>query len=340
MTKKAIFDKKNILVIGGAGFIGSHLCDALIKNNKVICLDNLSTGDEKNIDHLLVESDFAFVRHDVARPINLEKESSLQKFRIQFQGVQEVYNLACPMSPKNFNNNRLHNLLTNSYGVKHALDVAYKYEAKFLHLSSSVVYGPRNEKNKKVKEEDLGKVDFLSPRSSYDEGKRFAETIVSNYVDMYGLDAKILRPFRIFGPRMKLNDNQMIPDFVNDALDNKDLTIFGDKNFNSSFCYITDLLDAMIKIMETDILGPINIGSDMDINLTDLAQKIIKMVDSESKIKYEDPRLFMTQLCLPDINKASEELGWMPVVTLEKGLERTINDLRANKGLKRVGQQY
>jgi UDP-glucuronate decarboxylase len=335
MSRRAIFNKNNVLVTGGAGFIGSHLCDELIKDNKVICLDNLSTGDERNIDHLLSDPDFEFVRHDITEPIDLEKDPGLQKFKIQFQGVQQVYHLACPMSPKNFEKNRIDNLLANSYGVKNALSIARKYSAKFLHFSSAAVYGPRREENEKIREDDIGEVDFLSRRSSYDEGKRFAETMVANYSDHYNLDAKIARLFRIYGPRMKLNDEQMLPDFINNALEGKDLYIYGNKDFSSSFCYVSDVVDFCIKIMETEKQGPYNIGSDVDVNVSDVAKKIIKKLDSDSKVKYTDERIFMSQLPLPDISKAVNELGWMPIMTLDKGLERTIDDLKANKGVKR-----
>ncbi|MCK4553727.1 GDP-mannose 4,6-dehydratase [Candidatus Parcubacteria bacterium] len=338
MTKRVIFDKKNVLVTGGAGFIGSHLCDELIKTCKVICLDNFSTGNEKNIDHLLAESNFVFLRHDITEPIDLENLPELQKFKIQFQGLQEIYHLACPTSPINFEKNKIATLLANSYGMKNTLDLAVKHKAKFLHFSSSVVYGPRREGNKKITEDKIGQVDFLSERSSYDEGKRFAETMVLNYRQAYNIDAKIFRVFRVYGPRMKLDEGLMIPDFISNALDNKDLVILGDKDFSSSFCYVSDVVDASLKIMETDLTGPLNIGSDVDINVADIAQKIINALESKSKITYADKLLFMTPLCLPDITKARNDLGWIPVVTLEKGLEKTIEDLRASKRLKGLGR--
>ena len=336
MPKRAIFDKKNVLVIGGAGFVGSHLCDELLKTSKVICLDNFSTGNQRNIDHLLSEPDFAFIRHDFFIPFDFENERSLQKFKIQFQGIQEIYNMACPTSPKNFSPQREATLLANSYVVKNACDLAKKYEAKLMHFSSAVVYGARTNNNSKVAEGNIGLVDFLSERGAYDEGKRFAETFVKNYRDIHSIDAKIVRVFRTYGPRMVLNDNQMIPDFVSNALDNKDLIIYGDEDFYTSLCYVSDMIDAFLKMMKTNAIGPINIGSDVDISLTDLAKKIIEMTGSSSKIVYEAPHVFMTQLPLPDITKASNELGWMPVVTLENGLEKTINDLRASKGLKTI----
>jgi UDP-glucuronate decarboxylase len=326
-----------VLVVGGAGFIGSHLCDELIKTCKVICLDNFSTGSERNIDHLLADPDFTFLRHDMSEPIDLENEQSLQKFKIQFQGIQEIYNLACPTSPKNFHENREASLMSNSYAVKNVLDLTRKYEAKLMHFSSSVVYGPRRTLNGKIKEDDIGQVDCLSQRACYDEGKRFAETFIWTYKDIYSLDVKIVRIFRTYGPRMPLNDNQMIPDFVSDALDGKDLTIFGSESFSSSFCYVSDVVDAVLKMMETDLSGPFNIGSDVDISIAKVAAKIIDLTGSSSKVVYSDPQFFMSELPLPDITKISNELGWMPVVTLDNGLKKSIDELRASKGLKVLG---
>lgn len=333
MAKRAIFDKKNILVAGGAGFIGSHLCDELLKTSKVICVDNFITGDEKNIDHLLSDPNFEFIKHDIAESLALEDLPELQKFKIKFQGIQEIYNLACPTSPLHFEKNKIANILANSLGTKNVLDLAVKYGAKFMHFSSSVVYGPRREGNPKIDEDDFGIVDILSDRASYDEGKRFAETIVWTYKGAYNIDAKIIRVFRVYGPRMKLDEGNMIPDFISNALVNKDLEILGNEKFSSSFCYVSDCIDAIIKIMESNLSGPLNIGSDVEVNVTDLAKSIISSLNSSSKIKHAPEVLFMTPLCLPDISKIRNELGWMPVVTLEKGLAKTIDDLRASKGL-------
>jgi len=336
MSKRAIFDKKNILVAGGAGFIGSHLCDRLLENSKVICLDNFSTGDERNIDHLLSDPDFEFIKHDITEPIDLEKLPELQKFKIEFQGIQEIYNLACPTSPKDFDKNKIATILASSYGLKNVLDLAVRYQAKIMHFSSSVVYGPRPDSQKRIKEHEIGSVDFLSPRSSYDEGKRFSETMVENYRQVYGIDSRVIRLFRIYGPRMKLNEGNLIPDFINNALENSDLVIPGDKNFSSSLCYISDCLDACLKLMDSSVFKPVNIGSDIDMNLSKICDMIIKILDSKSKIKYSDKHFFISELCLPDITRAREELGWMPIITLENGLKKTIDDLRASKGLKTV----
>lgn len=336
MSKRAIFDKPNVLVTGGAGFIGSHLCDRLLETRKVICLDNFSTGDERNIDHLLADPNFEFIKHDITEPLDLEKLPELQKFKIEFQGIQQIYNLACPTSPKDFVKNKISTLLASSTGVKNMLDLAVKYQAKFMQFSSSVVYGPRQDALKKVKETEIGAVDFLSERGSYDEGKRFAETMVENYRQVYGLNTKIIRLFRIYGPRLKLNEGNLIPDFINSALDNADLVIPGDENFSTSLCYVNDALDACLKLMDGNLSEPVNIGSDVNVNLSRICEIIIKILESKSKIKYTDKHLFITELCLPDITKARTELGWMPIVTLEKGLEKTIDDLRASKGLKTV----
>ncbi|MCX6795997.1 MAG: GDP-mannose 4,6-dehydratase, partial [Candidatus Falkowbacteria bacterium] len=171
-----------------------------------------------------------------------------------------------------------------------------------------------------------------------DEGKRFAETIIKNYQEVYQLNTKIIRFFRIYGPRMKLGEGHLIPDLINDALDGKDLQIQGDENFESSFCYVSDCIDAIDKMMASNSAGPINIGSDVDVNLTDLANQIIDLAKAKGKVKYGESLLFFTPLCLPDITKARNELGWMPIVPLTKGLEKTIYELRANKGLKGVAE--
>ncbi len=337
MSKRAIFDKKNVLVIGGAGFIGSHLCDELVKTSKVICLDNFITGQEKNIDHLLSDPNFEFINHDITKDLELESLNELQKFKIDFQGVQEIYYLACPMSVSKFGKNQIEVLNSNSTGLKNALDMSVKYNAKFLFFSSSVVYGEQADENKRVDESHVGKIDNLSGRAVYDVGKRFAETMVMSYRREYGIDSKVLRLFRVYGPRMLMDDGQMIPDFINNALSNEDLTVYGDENFASSFCYVSDSVEAAIKMMSTDMSGPINIGSDIRINLTELANMIIQILGADSRINYSKELLFMKPLSLPDLTKAKNELGWLPVVTLNKGLELTIEDLRANVGLKGIG---
>jgi len=331
MSKQVIFDKKNVLVAGGAGFIGSHLCDELIKTCKVVCVDNFITGQQKNIDHLLANPDFIFINHDLSQPLDLLEIKVLDRFKVKFQGIQEIYNLACPLSPRNFLKNRLEILKANSLVIYNLLELAVANKAKFIQFSSSVVYGGRDVNNigRKVREDELGIVNQLSPRAAYDEGKRFAETMVDSYREAHNLDTKILRLFRIYGPRMTLDDDQLIPDFVYSATQNKPLVIFGDENFSSSFCYVDDAIDAVVKMAASNLNGPINIGSDVDVNVTELAQMIIKETESESPIVYSESKLFLTELLLPDIYQARNNLAWMPVVTLENGIKKTIISLQS-----------
>lgn len=339
MSKQVIFDKKNVLVAGGAGFIGSHLCDELIKTCKVICVDNFISGSERNIDHLLASPDFVFINHDLAKPLNLESQADLKEFKIEFQGLQEIYNLACPTSPRRFMENRLAILAANSSVVKNLLDLAVKYQAKFLQASSCAVYGPRHADNPsfKAKESEIGLVDPLSERAAFDEGKRFAETLVANYRDLYGLDAKIVRLFRIYGPRLPQHEDHIIPDYIDSALDNKDVIIHGGPDFSSSFCYVDDALDGIFKLMSSELSGPVNIGSDVDVKVEEVVKKIIQATDSSSRITHSESKLFVSELILPDIKLAKNELNWMPVVTLDNGLKKMIFDIEANKKLQGFG---
>lgn len=333
MAKK--FVKNNVLVLGGAGFIGSHLCEELLRNNRVICMDNFISGDELNIDHLLRNPEFELIRHDINEPFDLEQFSELKKYNIKAQGVQEVYNLAVPTSPKNFEKYKIETARTNSIGTLNALETALKYKAKFFQASSSVVYGPRLKNSLYFKEDYIGHVNNLSPRACYDEGKRFAESLVETYRQVYGLEIRIGRIFRTYGPRMKINDGQMIPDFITNALDNNDLVIYGDKGFHTSLVYIDDVISAIIKLMSApdNDLGPVNIGSDNDLKLIDVAQKIIKMNNSTSKIVFKEMLVFMSPLGLPDISKAKSIIEWIPLTTLDDGLQKTIDYTMATKSL-------
>jgi len=331
----AVYDKKNVLVTGGAGFIGSFICEKLLAEGaRVICVDNLISSTLSNIDFLLKNADFEFIRQDISVPFDLEQYPELERFKIKFQGLQEIYHLACPMNPKLFEQTRIQTLLANSLGMKHALDLALRYRAKFLHASTSAVYGPRPPDNHFIKEEEKGCVDTLSPRACYDEGKRFAETCCNTYRLVHGLDIKIARIFRTYGPRQRLFSGEMIPDFILNALDNKDIEIFGDETFSTSLCYVTDVVDGMIKLMgaEGDI-GPLNLGSDLDIPILEIVQRILEMTGSSSRIVFQPALLFMTPLGLPDLTKAKEKLGWMPLVRLDGGLKNIIDYTMAHKNL-------
>lgn len=331
----AVYDKKNILVTGGAGFIGSHLCEKLLAGGaRVICVDNLISSSLGNIDYLLKNSDFEFIRQDINTVFDPEIFPELERFKIKFQGIQEIYHLACPMNAKLFEQTRMQTLLSNSIGIKNVLDLAIRYKAKFLHTSTSTIYGPRPQDNHPVKETEIGLVDNLSPRASYDEGKRFAETCCQTYREVNGLDVKIARIFRTYGPRERLFSGEMIPDFILNALDNKDIEIFGDETFSTSLCYVTDIVDGLVKLMtvEGDI-GPVNLGSDVDLPILNIVQSILEMTGSTSRVVFQPALLFMTPLGLPDLTKAKEKLGWMPLVRLDEGLKQIIDYTMAHKNL-------
>lgn len=334
MAKTPIFGKKNILVTGGAGFIGSHLCEALLKKNRIICLDNLSNSHLNNIEHLLKDPDFEFVKIDINQPINLEDLPELERFKVKYQGVQEIYHLACPTSAQNFEKYKMETLLANSLGIKNILDLAVKYNSKILLASSSVVYGPRGSNEIKIKENDVGCVNNLSSRSCYDEGKRFAETMFETYSQVNNLEIKIARIFRTYGPRLKLFDGQMITDFIVSALHNEDLVIYGDESFTSSLVFVDDIIDGLIKLMSAPKgLGPVNFGEDRIYRLTDVAQTIIQTLNSSAKVKFEPALQFITALGVPDISKAKEALGWFPLVSIEDGLKKTIDYTIAHEKL-------
>jgi len=329
-----IFEKKNVLVTGGAGFLGSHLCERLLREAKVICLDDLSNSSIQNIEHLLQYPDFEFIKYDVNKEIDLDAFDELDKFKVKFQGVQEIYHLSCPTSPKNFEDLKLHSLWANSSAMLSTLNLAVKYRAKYVFASSSVVYGEPTSTHKVFKEEEEGIVNHLSPRACYDEGKRFAETCVETYRQVYNLDVKIARVFTTFGPRMKLRDGLLLPDFILDALEGRDLVIYGDEKMEQSLCYVTDMVDGLVRLMKS---GPqvnlVNLGGDEIYKMKDVAEQIIKMTNSSSQIVVEKPLVFLSAKGMPDLVRAKEQLGWLPLIKLEDGLKKVIDYTIANKEL-------
>lgn len=321
-----IFEKKNVVVTGGAGFIGSHLCEALLKKNKVICVDNFLNSTPANIESLLKDPNFEFIKLDINESFKLEDYPELDRFKIKFQGVQEIYHLACPTSAKNFSQYKRETLLANSVGTFHVLEMALQHKAKALLASSSVVYGQHREGVGRFSEQDLGVFNHLSSRGCYDEGKRFAETMFATYAQIYGMETKIARIFRTYGPRLKLFDGQMMSDFIVDAIHNRDLVIYGDENFSSSLVYVTDIVDSLLRLMAAGPeIGPVNLGDERAYRLVDIAELIIKMTESKSKIIFEQPLEFITPLGLPDIRKAKEQLGWLPLVSLDVGLRKMVD---------------
>jgi UDP-glucuronate decarboxylase len=302
---------KRILVTGGAGFLGSHLTKRLLKEgNEVIVADNFFTGSKKNIEAFKQNPNFEFIRHDIMNPLYVE--------------VDEIYNLACPASPVHYQHNPVQTTKTSVYGALNMLGLAKRTGAKILQASTSEVYG--DPEVHPQTEEYWGKVNPIGIRACYDEGKRVAETLFFDYKRMYDLNIKVVRIFNTYGPRMSANDGRVVSNFIVQALRGQDITIYGDGSQSRSFCYVDDLVDGLIRMMESDksVSGPINLGNPNEFTMLELAQKVIKLTNSESKIIYQplpedDPRQRQ-----PNIDKAKNILGWQPVTQLNEGLDKTV----------------
>lgn len=301
---------KRILVTGGAGFLGSHLCDRLIEaGNDVICLDNLFTGSKDNIRHLLSNPYFEFIRHDVTEPIYLE--------------VDQIYNLACPASPVHYQYNPIKTAKTSVLGALHMLGLAKRVKARILQASTSEVYG--NPKVHPQPESYWGSVNPIGIRSCYDEGKRLAETLFFDYHRQNNVDIRVIRIFNTYGPRMNPTDGRVVSNFIVQALKGEDITVYGDGTQTRSFCYVDDLIDGMIRMMEAeDFTGPVNLGNPGEFTMLELAEKVITFTGSSSRIVHKPlPSDDPTQR-RPVIDLAKEKLGWHPTVNLDEGLKKTI----------------
>ncbi|MEK7632016.1 MAG: GDP-mannose 4,6-dehydratase [Patescibacteria group bacterium] len=328
--RKTIFEKKNVLVAGGAGFIGSHLCDELVKDAKVICVDNFSTSSIENIEPLLQNPDFKFIKHDLSEPLDLEKFPELRPFKVTIQGVQEIYNFACPTSPKEYEKLPVETLLANAFASRYLLDLAKQWDAKYLLASSSAIYGePVN--NQPFREDYWGFIDPTGPRSCYNEGKRFAESLAMNYRLHKNVDAKVVRIFNTFGPRMRLTDGRLIPDLVRSALLGEPLQIYGKPDATSTFVYIADMIDGIVKMMKSSEGGPINLGNPDPVLLTTVAEKILALTQSTSTIEHVDEHPFASRQGVPDIRLAKDRLGWFPTIELQDGLAQTIEVMKASR---------
>ncbi|OJI06305.1 hypothetical protein BK004_04025 [bacterium CG10_46_32] len=331
---KGVFKKKNVVVIGGAGFIGSHVCEALITNKRtqVVCIDNLVSGTIMNIELLLQSPDFKFIRHDITEPIDLAVFPELAPFEIEFAGIQEMYNCATPTSYKDPKRFAMETALMHSVGIKNILDLAKRHTAKVVHLSSSAIYGDPPPEQGHFKEDYWGFINPVGERAAYNEGKRFSETMCTVYREKEGLAISIARIFSTYGPRMIMAEGRHIPDFITAAIDNKDIVIYGDKEKTSTFCYVKDTVEGIIKLMEaSDEMGPINIGSDKEHKLTEIAEQVIALVGSKSKINFAANLPGIAEQGIPDIQKAKDALGWFPVVTLKQGLTESIEYMRSVK---------
>jgi UDP-glucuronate decarboxylase len=309
-----MMSRYRILVTGGAGFLGSHLCERLVKEgHDVICLDNYFTGSKENIEHLMDFRNFELMRHDITFPVFLE--------------VDQIYNLACPASPIHYQYNAVKTIKTSVMGAINVLGLAKRVKARVLQASTSEVYGDPTV-HPQV-ESYWGNVNPIGLRSCYDEGKRVAETLFFDYHRMNNVDIRVMRIFNTYGPRMNPNDGRVISNFIVQALKNEDITIYGDGNQTRSFCYVDDLIEGMVRFMNcNDFLGPVNIGNPSEFTIRELAEKVINFTGSKSQIikcqlPPDDPRQRQ-----PDISLAKERLGWQPAIPLDEGLEKTIDYFR------------
>jgi UDP-glucuronate decarboxylase len=304
-----------ILVTGGAGFLGSHLCDALLKlGHEVVSVDNFYTGSLRNISHLKQNANFESIRHDVTIPIYLE--------------IDGIFNLACPASPIHYQNDPVQTLKTSVHGAINILGLAKRTKARVLQASTSEIYG--DPEVHPQKEEYWGRVNPIGIRACYDEGKRAAETLFFDYHRQHKLDIRVARIFNTFGPRMTLNDGRVITNFISQALQNEPITIYGDGRQTRSFCYVDDLIDGLIKLFFTDnIYEPINLGNPTPITMLQLANEVIELTNSNSQIVFKDLPGDDPRDREPDISRARNLIGWDPKISRKTGLDRTIQDLKA-----------
>ena len=303
---------KTILVTGGAGFIGSNMCERLLAaNNKVICVDNLYTGSMNNINHLLSNEHFQFINHDIIEPLTLECK------------IDQIYNFACPASPPKYQKDPIYTLKVNFQGVLNMLELARDKKATILQSSTSEIYG--EPEISPQPESYRGNVNTIGIRSCYDEGKRVAETLMMDYHTKYGVDTRIVRIFNTYGPKMDNNDGRVVSNFINQALEGQDITLYGNGEQTRSFCYIEDQLDGLIKLMNSSYIYPVNIGNTRELSMKDLANIIIELTKSKSSIIYKPLPSDDPTNRKPDISRAKEVLGWEPTYNLEDGLSKTIH---------------
>ncbi len=309
---------KRILVTGGAGLLGSHLCDRLVEQGQdVICLDNFFTSQKSNIEHLLGRSNFELIRHDITHPIFLE--------------VDEIYNLACPAAPGHYQYNPIKTIKTSVQGAINVLGMAKRVGAKVLHASTSEVYGDPTPEHHPQKESYRGNVNPIGPRACYDEGKRAAETLMFDYHRMNRVNIRVVRIFNTYGPRMHPYDGRVVSNFIRQALSGCDITIYGDGLQTRSFCYVDDLIDGMLRMMSApnEVTGPINLGNQDEFTIRDLAEQVVELVGSKSQIVQERPLPEDDPVQRrPDLTLARQTLGWEPTTTLREGLKRTIEWFR------------
>jgi nucleoside-diphosphate-sugar epimerase len=304
-----------LLVTGCAGFIGYHLCERLLDDgHEVVGVDDLSTGQQINVDDLRANQAFRFVGHNIVEPLPDEGTFDI------------VYNLACPASPIDFGPRRLNILDVCSRGVWNLLDLCHRIGARLLHTSTSEVYG--NPEAHPQRETYWGHVNPIGPRSCYDEGKRFAEALIVNYTNYHRIETRVARIFNTYGPRMRADDGRVLPNFITQAFAGRPLTVHGDGSQTRSFCYVTDLVDGLVRLANSDVTGPVNLGNPAEITILEFAREIIQLTGSKSEIAHVDRPKDDPELRCPDISLAREKLGWEPRVDRSDGLARTVEWFR------------
>ena len=306
-----IHTQKRILITGGAGFLGSHLCDRLIaEGHDILCMDNFFTGSKRNINHLFGKPNFELIRHDLVQPIFIEAD--------------EIYNLACPASPIHYQYNPVKTIKTSVMGSINMLGLAKRVKAKILQASTSEIYGDPTVHPQK--EDYWGNVNTIGPRSCYDEGKRCTETLFFDYHRQNGINIRVVRIFNTYGPRMHPNDGRVVSNFIVQALKNQDITVYGDGTQTRSFCYVDDMIEGLIRMMNgpDDFIGPLNLGNSDEFSILQLAEMIIKLIGSRSKIIFKPLPQDDPLQRQPDITMARERLDWKPMIDLEEGLKRTL----------------
>jgi len=336
-------ERPNVLVIGGAGFIGSHLCEYLLTRANVICVDNYSSGQESNIDHLLSNPHFEFVRHDITEPLDFRHYPGVDRFKVGFIGVQEIYHLACAGSPRYYLAHPLEVMTASAQGTRNVLDIAVSFRSKVLFGSDILVYGKIEGDATQPNEEYRGDFDHLLPENWYAESKRYAESLIEAYRMQYSLTTKIVRLFGVYGPNMAINDGRVVPEYIQKALEGKPLVVPKDRSI-CSFCYIDDAVSGLTKIMELEESGRYNLGQSVAYQLSEVAQKIITKVGSSSQVVVDGDaadadqhRAWVQQCQIGDTAKVRHDAEWFPLVLLDEGLDKTIDYLKSRRGVTGIG---
>lgn len=339
----SVRDRKNVIVTGGAGFLGSHLCEFLLERYNVICIDDYSSGKESNIDHLLSRENFEFIRHDVTQPLDLKALPGGERFRIGFVGLHGIFHLACSASPKVYRAQSIQTLMTNALGTRTVCEWAREFQARLVCVSDAQVYGSSIHAEHGASESALGELDYLSPRSLYAQAKRFSESIVTSYTRVYDMNTKIVRLYTTYGPHMHLDDGRMIPQLIAHALEGRDI-VFPTNFPKGSFLYVSDAVDALQQILEYEDSGIFNLGHPTAYSFQEILEKIMSLTSSSSKALPGEPHAEEAELYeswLDSTGVAQTDalriaVGWFPVVLPDEGLKRTIDFMKALRGVKTI----